>query len=101
MAFELHIVDEIAKFGDNSDYIRTYAFSPATWRSDFLLDVDSDLELMLIAIALVSTYSFFVLGSCSPVHFRVVTAIVGIGCVVLATTTGYAISFAVGQLISH
>ena len=56
---------------------------------------------MVFALFLVTTYSLFVLGSCSPVHFRMVTALIGLSCVMLATTSGYGLSFAFGKLISR
>ena len=51
---------------------------------------------MAIAGFLVLIYSFLVLGSFSAVHFRAVTSIVGMSCVLLSITSGYGIAFALG-----
>ena len=55
---------------------------------------------MAISIALITTYSFFVLGNCSPIHMRALSAMVGIFCVLLSTAAGYGLSFYAGQYIS-
>ena len=56
---------------------------------------------MVTAICMVSVYSIFVLGGCSPVHFRSASAGVGLLCILLATVSGYSISFYFGYLITH
>ena len=71
------------------------------WENDFISDATEDAFLMLIAVLLVMLYSFFALGSCSPIHCRSVSAIIGLICVLLASTSGYALSFASGKLISR
>lgn len=55
---------------------------------------------MALAILLVFTYSLFVLGSFSPVHFRSLTALIGMGCVLISLTSGYGIAFALGLKLS-
>ena len=50
---------------------------------------------------LVTTYSFFVLGALSPVHFRSCTAAIGMMCVVLGAASGYALAFYFGQKSSN
>ena len=45
-------------------------------------------------------YSFFVLGSFSTVHFRSVTAMVGMSCVFLSISAGYGTAFALGLKVS-
>ena len=65
------------------------------------MDTLGDLGLMLGAVVLVFIYSVFVLGGCSPVHFRALSAIIGIGCVFLSIMAGYAIAFGCGQKISQ
>ena len=66
------------------------------WETDFVSAVGADVGLMAAALGLIYTYSFFVLGSCSPVHMRVVSAVAGLSCVGLSILTGYGISFALG-----
>ena len=50
---------------------------------------------------MIYTYSFFVLGSCSPVHMRVVSAMLGLCCVGLSIVSGYGISFLLGLKFSR
>ena len=52
-----------------------------------------DLELIEMAMTLVAVYVILFLGSCSPIHCRVVIAVVGLACVVIAYMTGFAICF--------
>ena len=56
--------------------------------------------LLATSITLIITYSFFVLGGCSPIHMRAVTALVGISCVILSALAGYGVSFYAGQYVS-
>ena len=56
---------------------------------------------MAIAILLVSLYSYFVLGSFSPIHFRSLTAMIGMGCVILSLISGYGIAFSFGLKVSR
>ena len=76
-------------------------FSTTAWEYSIIGDIVEDVTRMLIALTMISTYSMLVLGSCSPVHFRAVTSMVGLSCVVLAGTAGYGLSFAFKQLISR
>ena len=54
----------------------------------------------IIAVCLIMTYCILFLGSCSPTHCRLILAIVGIFCVVLACTCGEAICYVTGWLNS-
>ena len=76
-------------------------FTDDTWEYYFFVDVLSDLGLLAIAVFLVTFYSYFVLGGCSPIHCRSRSALVGTMCVFLATSAGYAVAFGTGQKISQ
>ena len=67
----------------------------------FIEDAKYDAVFLLSAIILITAYSYFVLGSFSPIHFRALSAMVGLSCVLLATTSGYAIAFAAGFKFSR
>ena len=71
-------------------------FTDDTWEHYFYVDLLADLGLLAISVCLVTMYSVLVLGGCSPIHFRAFSAMVGVICVFLSTTTGYAISFGTG-----
>ena len=93
--------DEITKWGEKSDLLKVYAFSGTMWEMSFINEVTFDAVFLFSAIMLITSYSYFVLGSCSPIHFRALSAMVGLTCVLLATTSGYAISFAFGYEFSR
>ena len=71
------------------------------WEETFIDDAKYDAVFLLSAIILITLYSYFVLGSCSPLHFRALAAMVGLSCVLLATTSGYAIAFSFGFKFSR
>ena len=45
---------------------------------------------------MIFVYTNIVLGSCSPIYFRSVSAMVGLGCVLFAISSGYGLAFALG-----
>ena len=55
----------------------------------------------MIALLLIYTYSCVVLGNCSPVHLRVISAMIGLVCVGLSVTAGYGVAFALGFKFSR
>ena len=89
------------KWSENSKYINAQLFSYDIWINAVINDVTNDVGLLLTAIVLIVTYCILVLGSCSPVHFRFVTSLFGLFCVLLSTMAGYGISFYAGYLISR
>ena len=91
--FAMYVQEELYKWGLENEYIGITVFTWDAWERSFVSDVTGDVAYLSIAVLLVSTYSFFVLGSLSPVHFRSCTAIVGMGCVFLGVTSGYAMAF--------
>ena len=88
--------EEITKWGEKSELLNIYAFSGTMWEVAFVDEVKFDAVFLFSAIMLITLYSYFVLGSCSPIHFRALSAMVGLLCVLLATTSGYAIAFTFG-----
>ena len=80
--------------------INAAAFSRDAWEKQFLSKVDDDIIYMIFAILLILTYSFVVVGAMSPVHFRSVTAFVGITCVIISIGAGYGISLSLGWKVS-
>ena len=95
------LLKQIDEFGETSEYINVRAYVTDVWATDFLGAVGADVGLLGSALLLIYTYSFFVLGSCSPTHLRVVSAIVGISCVGISIIAGYGISFALGYKFSR
>ena len=71
------------------------------WEVDFLGVVTTDIILLGVAVCLVSVYSYIVLGSFSPIHFRAATAGIGMFCVLISITAGYAICFLSGLKITN
>ena len=94
--YELYLQEKINEWGENSKLLNIKFFSKKSWELTFVNGILDDALLMGLSVVLVTTYSFFVLGGCSPVHFRGVSSLMGLLCVVLATLCGYSISFAAG-----
>ena len=59
-----------------------------------------DANLIGVAIVLMLLYSLLVLGSCSPIHMRFVSAILGLCCIGISTLSGYGLAVYAGQLMS-
>ena len=64
-------------------------------------DLSIDASLLGSALLLIYIYSFFVLGSCSPIQMRIISAIVGLSCVGLSICVGYGFSFLLGYKFSE
>ena len=99
--YEVFVQTAMSEWGDRSELLKVEMFSTTSWELLVIDDVIGDVIRMVVSLVLVTIYSLFVLGSCSPVHFRMVTALIGLSCVLLATTAGYGMSFAAGKLISR
>lgn len=54
-----------------------------------------------MSIVLVSTYTVFILGGCSPVHFRACSAGVGLFCIAFAYASCQYVAFALGHKFSN
>ena len=89
----IHVQEELHAWGERSDFLAVHVMTWDAWERSFLADIAGDAGLLAVAVALVTTYSFFVLGALSPVHFRACTAMVGMLCVVLGAASGYAVAF--------
>ena len=98
--YVLHMQAELHAWGERSEFLNVHSLSMDAWESSFLSSIAGDAGLMGLAVALVTTYSLFVLGALSPVHFRSCTATVGTMCVVLGAASGYALAFFAGQQTS-
>ena len=66
----------------------------------FSSDIEADLGLLQISIALIVIYCFLVLGNFSPVRCRSVLAFVGILCIGLAYASAYGLASIFGQKTS-
>ena len=97
----MHVADEVYEWGQNAEHINAFAFTWDAWERSFLSDVTKDMAFLSIAVVLVFSYTLFVLGNLSPIHFRSVIAVVGICCVFLGAATGYAVAFFLGLQTSN
>ena len=89
----MHMQKELAEWGEKSELIDVHVMTWDAWERSFLSSIASDAGLLAIAICLVTTYSFFVLGTLSPVHFRSCTALIGMICVIFGAASGYGVAF--------
>ena len=86
------VIEQIDRWGDTSKYINTRAFSNNVWEKKFISSALVDATLLITAIFMIYFYSFFVLGSCSPIHMRIVSAFFGLCCIGISAAAGYGIA---------
>lgn len=67
----------------------------------FAQNISDDFFLIAMSIVLVSTYTVFILGGCSPVHFRACSAGVGLFCIAFAYASCQYVAFALGHKFSN
>lgn len=60
-----------------------------------------DLKAVAVTIMVICVYLICTLGSCSPLHCRIVLAVCGIICVLVALASGYGICFMTGWKITE
>ena len=66
------------------------------FRPTFRAQLAEDKKLAFLAIGLIFVYNIFFLGTCSPIHCRLILAIAGIACIAISITVGYHIGFEAG-----
>ena len=99
--FETLIQEQVGAWTEKSKLLNVQVFTYDTWTRHFVADALADVVLLAIAVVLVSLYSYTVLGSFNPILFRACTAFVGILCVMISITSGYALAFGLGNKISN
>ena len=80
--------------------ITVYPFDGKIWEISFIATAGTETVLMLTALLFIYIYSIFVLGSCSPIHMRIITAVIGLSCVGLSIGSGYGLAFLSGYRFS-
>ena len=60
-----------------------------------------DIRIVIGAVLVICVYLTLNLGSCSPLHCRIVLAVCGIICVLVAVASGYSICFVNGWKLSE
>ena len=68
--FEALVQERAGAWTEKSELLNVQVFTFDTWERHFMADAFSDAGLLAISITLVSIYSYFVLGSFSPILFR-------------------------------
>lgn len=94
------LFNQISEFEKQSELLKVYTFDNKIWEVGFLSEVGTDAALLVTAFLMIFIYSFFVLGACSPIHMRVLSAIIGLSCVGLSISAGYGLSFIAGYKFS-
>ena len=93
------LFDEIVAW--ESDLIDVFPLDDKIWETSFISEATGDGILLGSALLLIYIYSIAVLGSCSPVHMRIISAVIGLTCVGLSIGAGYGISFLAGYKFSR
>lgn len=94
--WERSLGEKIAKFGDSAKAINIELFSQQLLQAAFSDDIRNDLALIQIAIMLVAVYTILILGTFSPVHCRLVVALLGLVSVGLSYASGFGLTFYLG-----
>ena len=94
--FEALVQERAGAWTAKSKLLNVQVFTFDTWERHFMADAFDDLGLLFLSIVFVSIYSYFVLGSFSPILFRAYTAFVGILCTLISIGAGYALASAMG-----
>jgi Niemann-Pick C1 protein len=84
------------EFNLDSQFINVYVMTMNSFDNAFASDVLGDLTLVQVAIGFVAIYCIFFLGSCSPIHFRSLAALVALLCVALAYSASYGLATYLG-----
>ena len=88
------------EFNLQSKHIDVYIFTINGIQEAFRSDLTSDLQLIIMAQYIVGIYTFFFLGSCSPVHCRACPALLGLVCVILSYFSGFSAMFFLGGQVT-
>lgn len=67
----------------------------------FINDVMQDLNFIVVGIFIMLVYACVIIGSCSPIHSRVVVAFVGLGTIALSYFGGFGICGVAGIQTSY
>ena len=95
--YHVHLQNEIAIWNEKqSKYLNVIAFSEWIFEKTFFTQLFGDFGLVASAIVLIFVYANIVLGSCSPIYLRSLSAIIGLSCVILSVISGYAIASTIG-----
>ena len=87
---------QMDKWSETSELLNVRAFNLDIWTENFIASAIVDVSLLVTSLFLIYTYSFLVLGNCSPIHLRIISAFVGLCCVGISITAGYGMSFLAG-----
>lgn len=75
---ELALEKEVLAQNNKSKLIKTYFFSISSQGEAFSADIKSDLQLVSMAVLLVSIYCLLFMGSFSPIHSRISLSLGGL-----------------------
>ena len=95
-AWEEGLEEAAEKFNEKSTYIRVELRTLNGVTDAYNDDIERDLTLIPIALGVVAFYIVVMVGSCSPIHCRVVAGIFGIICIALAYAAGCSVMFMLG-----
>ena len=94
--WESELQQAAVQFNEDSVYIRVELLTEKGVVDAYKNDIQRDRALVPVAVAVVSFYIVCMLGSCSPLHCRVVAGLGGILCIGLAYAAGFSVMFALG-----
>lgn len=90
------ITDTVKKFNSQSEHIKVGLKTPKSFHHDLHSQAKETGPLIGLAVCLVVAYLLIFLGSCSPIHCRIVLCSVTAITILLSTVAGYSISYQLG-----
>lgn len=96
LVWEKFAEEAAIEFNKESKHIRIQLLTANGIREAFLVGVKDDLVLIQIATFLVGGYTILFLGSCSPIHCRALSSLVGLLCIGISYFSGFGIMFIFG-----
>ena len=93
---EDNLKSAVRQFNREAKHLNAHVAPPAGYKVDFRDSVGESMQLIYIAVVLLTVYLVLAIGSCSPIHCRLLLAIWGIIVVLLSTVAGHGLCFALG-----
>jgi predicted RND superfamily exporter protein len=92
-AWEEKLHEATDQFSEQSSYIRVEILTSKGIEDVYSKDLKSDMNLIPLAISVVGLYIMTMLGSCSPIHCRVLVGFGGVLTIMLAYCAGFGTMF--------
>ena len=90
----------VVEFNKNAKHIEVRIL-PRWWFSEVAKQIEGDITYAIVSITLIVFYCAIFLGSCSPIHCRLILALTGVFCVIMACASGFGVCLIYGWKMSE